>query len=237
MSETVNQIAINASGNMDRREELIRSHEAMILRTASSVSHRYVDKSDDEWSVALCAFSRAIDLYSTEKGDFLPFAQMLIKRDLIDAYRAQKKTYCEVSVAPYVLEGEGEPGEDTDGAYLAVVKNSREADDHSLRDDILAANELLSLYGFRFFDLTECSPRQDKTRKECARAIRTMLADPLLLSSLEKSRKLPIRALASASGVSHKTLDRYRKYIIMAVLILDGDFPQIAEYLKYVKEV
>ena len=237
MSETINQMAISAAENEYRREDLIRSQETMILRAASSVSHAYIDKSSDEWSVALCAFSRAIDLYSAEKGDFLPFAHMLIKRDLIDSYRVQKKTRCESPVAPHVLEGEGEPEEDTDGVYLAVIRNSRETSDHSLRDEILAANELLSAYGFHFFDLTECSPQQDRTRKECAGAIRTMLKDSALLASLAQSRKLPIRALAAASGVSRKTLDRYRKYIIMAVLILDGDYPQIAEYLRFVKEV
>ena len=195
-----------------------------------------MSKSDDEWSIALCAFSKAVDVFTAEKGDFLPFAQMLIKRDLIDYYRAQKSVFREVSVAPHVLEGGGEPEEDPSGVYLAVVKNSQEASDRSLRDEILAANELLSVYGFRFFDLTECSPQQDKTRKECAVAIRFMLTDSALFAALEKTRKLPLKALAAASGVSRKTLDRYRKYIIMAVLILDGDYPQLAEYLKYVKE-
>ena len=143
----------------------------------------------------------------------------------------------EISVAPYVLEGGGEPEEDTEGAYLAVIRQSREASDHSLRDEILFVNEQLSEYGFHFFDLTECSPQQDKTRKECAAAIRRMLTDSELLASLEESRKLPVKALAASSGVSRKILDRYRKYIIMAVLVLDGDYPQLAEYLKFVKEV
>ena len=53
---------------------------------------------------------------------------------------------------------------------------------------------------------------------------------------LEKSRKLPIRALASGSGVSRKVLDRYRKYIIMAVLILNGEYPKLSEYLKFVRK-
>ena len=225
-----------ATSDERKREELIRGHEQTILRTASSACHRYVNKSDDEWSIALCAFSKAVDVYTAEKGDFLPFAQMLVKRDLIDYYRSQKNTLREVTVAPHVLEGGGEPEEDPSGVYLAVVKNSQEASDRSLRDEILAANELLSDYGFRFFDLTECSPQQDKTRKECAVAIRFMLTDSTLFAALEKTRKLPIKALAAASGVSRKTLDRYRKYIIMAVLILDGDYPQLAEYLKFVKE-
>lgn len=236
MTATINQLALSAARNEQRREELICSQEQTILRTASSACRRFVSKSDDEWSIALGAFSKAVDVYSQEKGDFLPFAQMLIKRELIDYYRSQKNSLREVSVAPHVLEGGGEPEEDPSGAYLAVVKNSREASDHSLRDEIMAANEMLQDYGFRFFDLTECSPQQDKTRRECARAIHFMLTDSALFSSLEKSRKLPVKALATVSGVSRKTLDRYRKYIIMAVLILDGDYPQLAEYLKFVKE-
>ena len=236
MTATINQLALSAARNEQRREELIRSQEQTILRTASAACRRFVSRSDDEWSVALCAFSRAVDVYDEAKGDFLPFAQMLIKRELIDHFRAQKSALREVSVAPHVLEGGGEPEEDPSGAYLAVVKSSREASDHSLRDEIMAANEMLQDYGFRFFDLTECSPRQDKTRRECARAICFTLTDSALLSSLEKSRKLPIKALATASGVSRKTLDRYRKYIIMAVLIQDGDYPQLAEYLKSVRE-
>ena len=236
MTESMNRLAMAAAADERKREELIRGHEQTILRTASSACHRYVNKSDDEWSIALCAFSKAVDVYTAEKGDFLPFAQMLIKRDLIDYYRSQKNTPREVIVAPHVLEGGGEPEEDPSGVYLAVAKNSQEASDRSLRDEILAANELLSDYGFRFFDLTECSPQQDKTRKECAVAIRFMLTDSTLFAALEKTRKLPIKALAAASGVSRKTLDRYRKYIIMAVLILDGDYPQLAEYLKFVKE-
>ncbi len=236
MTEALNQLAIAAASDERKREDLISSCEQTILRTASSACRRFMNKSDDEWSVALCAFSKAVDVYSQEKGDFLPFAQMIIKRDLIDYYRSQKNTLREVTVAPHVLEGGGEPEEDTEGVYLAVVKSSREASDHSLREEILAVNELLSAYGFRFFDLAECSPHQDKTRTECAVAIRTVLTDSALFAAMEKTRKLPIKALAAASGVSRKTLDRYRKYIIMAVLILDGEYPQLAEYLKYVKE-
>lgn len=236
MTATINQLALSAENDERRREELIRSQEQTILRTASAACHRFVSRSDDEWSIALCAFSKAVDVYDEAKGDFLPFAQMLIKRDLIDYFRAQKNTLREVSVAPHVLEGSGEPEEDPAGAYLAVIKSSREASDHSLRDEIVAANEMLQNYGFRFFDLTECSPQQGKTRKDCALAVRVMLTDSGLFATLEKSRKLPIKALAEASGVSRKTLDRYRKYIIMAVLILDGDYPQLAEYLKFVRE-
>ena len=237
MTSTVNQMALLAAEDERRREELIHAHEQLTLRTASSVCRRYVGRSDDEWSVALGAFSRAVDVYNEDKGDFLPFAQMLIRRDLIDYYRSQKNTMQELSVAPHILDGSAEPEEDTESVYLAVVRESVDASDRSLHDEIVAANAMLQEYGFRFFDLTECSPQQEKTRRECAAAIRGLLKDPpLLVSLLRQSKKLPSTELYKLSGVSRKTLDRYRKYIIMAALILSDDYPQLAEYLKFVKE-
>ena len=237
MSNSVNELALRASTDERAREDIIRAHETLILRTASKVSRRFVTKSDDEWSVALGAFSDAIDRYDASRGDFLPFSQMLIRRALVDYFRAEARHLTEVSTSPFVLEG-SEDAEETDEqektVYLAVVQQSADAADRSLEEEVRAANELLQDYGFRFFDLTECSPQQEKTRMECAAAIRWMLADRDRVRELEKTRKLPVRLLAAESGVSRKTLDRYRRYIIMAVLILDGDYPQIAEYLKFV---
>ncbi len=236
MQDNINETALCASKDERVHEELIQNQTQTILRTAGAVCHRHIDRNDDEWSVSLCAFSRAIDLYRADRGDFLPFAQMLIKRSLIDHYRAERDKLHEIPVAPYILEGGGEPEEDTEGVYLAVVKESVRSSDRSMKEEIEAANEMLGRYGFRFFELTACSPQQEKTRTECAAAIRAMLADAGLLAELEKTRKLPIRALAAVSGVSRKTLDRYRKYIIMAALVLSGDYPQLSGYLKFVRE-
>ena len=237
MQQSVNAAALRAKKDERAREELIGKYEETILRTAAAVSRRYVSRSDDEWSVALCAFSHAIDVYDGTKGDFLPFAQMLIRRELVDAFRSDSRHAAEMSVAPHVLDGSAEPEEDTESVYLAVVRESMEASERSLHDEIVAANAMLSEYGFRFFDLTECSPKQEKTRQECAAAVRGLLRDPpLLVELLRKNRKLPAAELHRLSGVSSKALDKYRKYIIMAALILSDDYPQLAEYLKFVKE-
>ena len=234
MSSSFNQLALCAAGDEQAREDLIRAQELTILRTASRVCRRYLTRSDDEFSLALCAFSHAVDLYTEEKGDFLPFAQMLIRRELIDAYRKSTGARKELSVAPHILEGGGEPEEDSEGVYLAVVESSMRAADHSLREEIAAVSEQLARYGVRFFDLTACSPRQEKTRRDCASAIWYLLVQPALLREMEKRRKLPLTALAAGSGIPRKTLDRYRKYILMALVVLRGDFPQLGEYLKFV---
>ena len=237
MSYSVNDCAVAAAVSPSLREDFIRQQEQLILKTASRASYRYITKSDDEWSVALCAFSEAIDRYHPDRGDFVPFSRMLMKRALIDYHRSTVPHLTEISTSPFVLEGlnDAEETDDLDkSVYLAVVEQSQEAADKSLHEEILAANELLQKYGFRFFDLTECSPQQEKTKLECARVIRSVLSQPDVYRKLEQKRKLPIREIAASSGVSRKTLDRYRKYIIMAVLILHGDYPRIADYLKFV---
>ena len=237
MSKSVNELAVKAAGSEALREDFIRQQEPLILKTASRASWRYITKSDDEWSIALGAFSDAIDKYQASQGAFIPFSQMLMKRALIDFHRKSSLHPVEISTSPFVLEGLDDAKEASDAEkviYIAVVKQSQASADRSLQEEIISANELLQQYGFRFFDLTECSPRQAKTKQECAKAIRIMLSDDNLMKSLEKSRKLPVRKLAADSGVSRKTLDRYRKYLIMAVLILHGEYPQIAEYLKFV---
>ncbi len=236
MANPCTQLSLEEAVSEKEKERFIQEHEQTILRMASASCHRYITKSDDEWSVALYAFSRAIDLYAAAKGEFFSFAKLLIKRDLIDYFRANKKAESEITVAPHVLEGNGEPEEDTEGVYLSMVKASRQAVDNSLQEEIMAANEMLEDYGFRFFDLTECSPKQDRTKNECAKAIRWMLQNEELKQELKHTKKLPIKAISSGSSVSRKILDKYRKYLIMAILILDGDYPHIAEYLKFVKE-
>ncbi len=235
MQTDVNRRALRAAEDPQFREQFIREHEQLILRTASSQTHRYITKSDDEWSIALFAFWRAVDVYQEEKGDFLPFAQMLIKRSLVDYYRSQPDSLTEVPVSPQVLDGSADPEEDTEHVALAVIRNSREASDRSLREEIEAANEMLEEYGFRFYDLTDCSPKQERSRRDCAAAVRCVLGSRELLQKLQNTRRLPIQEIEKGSGVSRKTLDRHRKYLIMAILVLSGDFPQLAEYLRYIK--
>ena len=233
---TINTTAFAAATDDRKREDLIISQEKTILRTASLACRRFVSRQDDEWSVALSAFNKAIDSYDDSKGDFLPFAKMLIRRALIDDFRSRKDVLREVPVAPHVMEGNGEPGEDADGVYLAVISASTAVASTGLRDEILAINEKMGEFGFRFYDLTECSPRQEKTKRDCADAIRLILSSPALLLELEKTHKLPIKSLSASSGIPRKTLDRYRKYLIMAVLVLNGDYPFLQEYLKFMKE-
>ena len=237
MTYAINEMALRAADSMRDREKLIAQNEGTILRTASTLCRRYITKSDDEWSLALSAFSRAIDVYEISKGDFLPFSQMMIRRSLIDHYRRNRRTASEITVSPGALDGSDEPEDEVpDEVYHAVVRESMEAADNSLALEIAAANHMLADYGFRFFDLTQCSPRQERSRRDCAAAVRCVLKDASLIKHLRKTRKLPAAEIAARSGISRKSIDRYRKYLIMAILILDGDFPHLSGYLADIRK-
>ena len=180
MSDSVNDQALAAKNDEALREDLIRQYEQQILQTASRASYRYISRSDDEWSVALCAFSDAVDRYEREKGEFLPFAKLLIRRALIDYHRSMASHLTEISVSPFVLDGTEDAEETTEeekSVYLTVLEQSKTDVNRDLQDEIAAVNETLGNYGIRFFDLVSCSPQQEKTKQECAAAVRCVGGD------------------------------------------------------------
>ena len=231
MAQDESALALLAATSEAAREELITRQERNILRIASSAKHRFVTKSDDEWSVALCAFSHAIDTYRIEKGSFLVYAEIVIRRSLIDAHRAESRRAQEFIVSPEAFEGETE--ESVPNPVLAtMIDRSIRAQDRTLQEEILAALEVLRRYGFGFYDLTSCSPGQERTRRACARAADAVLASATQLSQLTRTQQLPLKRLVEHDGIPKKILERYRKYIIAMIVIRAGDYPALQGYLS-----
>lgn len=231
MAQYESAAALNAAKDERQREALILRQERNILRIASRAKHRFVTKSDDEWSIALCAFSRAIDTYAPERGAFLPYAETLIKRSLIDAYRSEARRENEFAVPPEAFDGETD--DDGENPVLGVVvQMSNRAQDTRLKDEIAALGAQLKAFGFSFFDLTECSPGQRRTRLACAKAVRALLARPEDIEAMFRTRKLPMKNLVHIDGASEKLLNRYRRYIIASAVILTGEYPILGAYIR-----
>ena len=237
------QTVLAAKADESVFEELVGRHKAWILRVAAEATHRFVTDSDDEWSAALLAFSEAVQSYEPEKGSFRGFAATVIRRRVVDCLRAEGRRGGELSVTPAAFE-DGLDEETADGVGLQTQRRMADAAGEDAaradtaaraREEIAAMQEILRLYGFSFFDLADSSPKTDKTKKSCARAVRTLIARALLMAQMRLKRLLPIRELSAASGVIRKILERHRRYIIAAAEILDGDFPILAGYVSYVR--
>ena len=226
---------MQAAGDASLREAFLSENSGRILHLAGKLLNRPVTKSDDEWSVALMAASEALDHYDPEKGDFWSYASVVIKSRLLNLIKSEQRSAAEIAVSPDVFTGEATEDDPELSMKLAVQKKTAvEAADsgNPLADEIFALQEELKRYDISFFDLTECSPRAEKTRKGCAEVITAFFLPPPLLELLKSSGLLPAKELASRSGQSRKLLDKYRKYLIASALILDGDYPGLAEYLE-----
>jgi len=234
--QKIDDEAIQAASDKMATEAFIAQNRQFILRCASKYTHKYITDNDDEWSVAMIAFSEALGMYKAEKGSFLSFAELVIRRRLTDYLRSEYRFSGQTNVDPAVFEGQID--EESGDAVLqkAVLKQTVCEDNSSANYEIEAISAILAEYGFSFYDLTACSPKSEKTRNSSATVIRYLLEKPLLVSEMRRLRALPTKSICSGTGVPRKILERHRKYIIAAVEILYGDYPNLAEYLRYIRD-
>lgn len=216
MRELDKQI-IEIRNDRNALEEFIISQEGFIIKTATRITKRFVSKSDDEWSIALSAYLEAIEKYDIEKGSFVPFAEMIIRSRLIDWFRANGKFSPEVHIE--------------DNQEKGIIQEDAE----NLRLEIEALGDTLREYGFSFMDIVKHSPKAEKTKMACKIVINYIIDNPIILTELQSSLLLPIKIIEKNSGVPRKTIERHRKYIIVAVEILVGDYPYLSEYLRYIR--
>lgn len=239
------RLALAAKTDEQALDNLINSRKSWILQVCSDVTHRYVTDSDDEWSIALLAFHEAVQSYEAEKGAFCAFASVVIRRRLLDEIRRQWRQKGEIRVLPGAFDGDlgREGGESPDAASLEVQSKIAELSAGApvdpaaaAREEIAAAQAILRPYGFSFFDLADSSPKAEKTKQACCRAVVALLKNEELLAKMRKNKALPMKELEVASGVARKILDRHRRYLIAAAEILSGEYPVLAEYLGYIRK-
>ncbi|MCR5686534.1 MAG: hypothetical protein K6G58_00675 [Lachnospiraceae bacterium] len=236
MEKNMNDQATAAKNSEVQRGIFIRDMERTILKLASRITGRFITKSDDEWSIALFAFNKAIDSYSEDKGDYMAYSRVLISNALIDYHRAESRHSAEILYDPDVLEGE-EAGPIYDILTReSAAEGERQLVNTDLREEIEDINNRLKTYGFSFFDVADSSPRSYKTRDCCGKAIIHIADNKELLDSVIKTGRLPVRQISDALKMSRFIVSRHRKYIFTGVIILSGDYPLISDYLKYVRK-
>ncbi len=236
---------IKAKENSDFRNEFIMAHRKFILSKAYGVVGQFVNENDDECSIALIAFNEAIDSYEESKGDFFALASIVIKRRLLDYIKGENKHKNEILTDSLGADIDSSD-EDLNIAFnmelkakeaeLSASNNSFTPSTSTMQDEIASLGDVLNKYGFSFFDLVDCSPKSVKTKKACSEAINFVLKNEEVLNKMRKTLLLPIKEIMDNSKVPRKLLERHRKYIIAAVEILDGDYPQIAEYMSYIRK-
>lgn len=233
-SQLTELVARAQQGDAAAREQILQDYRPFYLRVASNSCRKYlVLGRDDEASIAMIAFNEAIDSYNSDGGaSFLSFAEIVVKRRLVDYFRRQSKRSEEIPLSSF----ESEEHEDS------VIQKIESKEAHTVlqiqeeteerREEIFRLDQLLSHYGIRFSELVKISPKHQDARDRALQVARTLISDPQLLGHLTQKKSLPLKELESRVEVSRKTLERQRKYIITLTLILIGDFYHLQEYLN-----
>ncbi|NEY82269.1 RNA polymerase sigma factor SigI [Bacillus sp. 3H-10] len=217
-------------------DELIESYKPFIAKTVSSVCKRYINESDDEFSIGLIAFNEAIEKYQQEKGSsFLSFADVLIKRRVIDYIRMQSKNENSFSFDASESEEDGTALTPLE-QKISIEKHKIKTDEEMRKEEIIRFQQTIANFGLSFSDLVEQSPKHADARKNAMLIAKALVEHHDLFNALFETKRLPIKGLEELVNVSRKTIERNRKYIIAVAIILNGDFVFLKDYIKGVLE-
>jgi RNA polymerase sigma factor len=202
----------------------------------SSVCKRYIYETDDEFSIGLIAFNEAIEKYSAEKGSsVLSFAEVIIKRRVIDYIRKQTKNQ-HVSIDLTYSSFEEESAGMVIVNELSLEEYKKKSDEEIRKEEIIQFQTLLTSFDLSFSDLVENSPKHADARENAIKVAKLLVENRELMDSLYEKKRLPIKQLEKMVNVSRKTIERNRKYIIAIALILSSDYVYLNDYLKGVLE-
>lgn len=218
-------------GNQTLQNEVIMAYQPFVARCVSDVCKRYIHQEhDDEFSIGLIAFHEAMHLYSEEKGSsFLAFAQVIIKRKVIDYIRKEKRQY----IQPLLdVEEEDEHMENPEEISIAKKNYQLEEEAWQRKQEILELSKELKQYKISFQELAEISPKHQDARESAIFVAKQIAADQTLREYVLRKKRIPIKKLLRIVPVSKKTLERNRKYILTIFVVLTGDYMYLNEYIR-----
>lgn len=214
-------------------DALMEQYLPFIRSQTASFLHAYPDESRDELSVAMLAFYESIVAYQPEKGAFLTLASAAIRNRLIDYVRIESRHSGMLSLDMPSADEDSR----TVGEQLADERDTLAdlQDQMAAEQEITEFSQKLSEFGITLAEVAEYCPKQERTMSVCMQALDYARAAPELLRRMEKTGKLPLKALAAGAGVSYKTLERHRKYLAAILLAYTNGYEIIRGHLSRIK--
>lgn len=228
MKDLDEMITSAQQGNKKIQNDLLKTFKPFVAKCVSEVCKRYIDRSDDEFSIGLVGFNEAMIHYTPDKGSFFSFAQVVVKRKVIDYIRMTSRHPQFVSLDDY---------HDDQSIHLfeseaANLRYELEQESWLRREEIADFTKKLKAYRISFADLVKVAPKHQDARHMAVKIARIIVQDPKLKAYVKKRKKLPIKYLLKRVNLSKKTLERHRKYILAIFVVLDEDYVYLKEYLK-----
>ena len=217
-----------AQHNIDEADSLIRDYFPFIKSEAAKVIGKIpVEGKDDELSIALMGFHEAVEAYDREKGAFLTFASLVIRRRIIDFIRQQDQEIQSVSWEETVKTEEGYERK-------PVLNEDSVSDITALKWEIVKLTEDLQHLGISMSEVAANCPRYEKVIASCRKVINYLAAQPDKMEVMFETRKLPITEIIQETSVKNKTLEKHRKYLMAMAIIYYRKYDCLIEHLSEV---
>jgi RNA polymerase sigma factor len=233
-SVLINERVHNIKGDMQKINQLVEEYKPFIASCIEKITGRYMRYGeDDELSVGLMAFVEAIESFDKSKGNFLSFAQNVIKRRVIDYYRKEKKHSNVIHIGDYTKDAEDTNTELDISIRHSIQEHSEKELSDYRRMELEELKRELAEWDISFFELAEASPKAEKTKVAYRSIIKYILAQPEMLEFIKIKRYLPVAEIQKGTGIPRKKIERARKYIIAVLVINTGDYHYIQDYVSF----
>lgn len=202
-------------------DELIKTHMAFIIRVTSNFTGRYVRiEQDEEFSIALLAFTEAVERFDEKKGNFLSFARLVIESRLINESKQNK-------LQMLSLDQLAEDG-------IEFSKDEKKPD-VNLAEEIQLYCDELSLFGLDLEQLADYAPKHKDTRRTAIDAAEQCSMDPPIVDKTYEKKKLPIRQVSRLTLLSEKTIKRSKWFILATMLIFVKNLQCLMTWISEVR--
>lgn len=212
---------------MNNRNEFIEENKGFIYSSASKICNKKLDWiNDDELSIALIAFNAACDTYDNNKGNFFSFAKVLIRNSLIDFFRKAKNT-------PYLMFKDEEELANYIDNKGALIQFEKEQETLRKSEEIAMFSKELSKYKLGLNDLIEASPSHIDTRNTLLNIAFKCSKEEQIINYITNKKNLPIKEIVLLTSTNRKVLEKWRKYILVLILILSSsEYSYIRSYFN-----
>ncbi len=212
----VNKLIIE--NNKTKTSNFIEEYIPFIISTIASEKNGYVEiENNDEFSIALLAFSEAIKKYNHERGNFISFAKLVISSRLKNYWKKENKIN-DVSID--VVKENGS----------LIMEAFDETTDLKLELEEFE-NELLK-FGINFEFLINNSPKHKDTRENAISISKKISLNKEVIDHLYEKKRLPLTKINREFHISIKVLKGNKIFITAITILFFKSFKLIKKWVQ-----
>ena len=117
-------------------------------------------------------------------------------------------------------------------------KNAFESNElrDATRAEISELSTEMETFGVSMQEVTEDSPRQQRTLEICRKAVSYAKGNPEILSEFMRTKRVPLAKIAKGAAVERKPLERHRRYLVAVLLICAKPYEILWQHIVQVFE-